>query len=65
MQHIACAKGQAILPGSRLEPSYLFLSTAEAGSRGWREAQQEKMRGKGRKKIGRGRGGSVDEKARH
>lgn len=34
MQHIACAKGQAILPGSRLEPSYLFLSTAEAGSRG-------------------------------
>lgn len=34
MQHIACAKGQAILPGSRLEPSYLFLPTAEAGSRG-------------------------------
>lgn len=33
MQHIACAKGQAILPGSQLEPSYLFLSIVKAGCR--------------------------------
>lgn len=35
------------------------------GGGGWGEAQQEKMRGKGRKKIGRVRGRSVDEKSRH